>query len=143
MPERHAVDLCEHIALVGWPSRDAQVAAVMEHISSPAEIRLSAQAARTMLQDYTSIQNHLPARIWSGPKEQFAHELCELCCVDLGLQNASEPTVQIVAFVVLVTEGRSGAMTSSWEHKRSMVDVVKNVETTSVPEPRRMGQRIA
>ena len=35
MPEGEAVDLCEHLALAGWPSHEAQVQAVMEHNNSP------------------------------------------------------------------------------------------------------------
>ena len=93
----------------------------------PAEIRLAQPvAARTMQQNYTAIENHLPARIWTGPKDRFTAEMCEFVCVDLGLHNASETTVQkLVALVILVTHGRIGATTSSWQHKRSLIDVVK------------------
>ena len=52
--------------------------------------------------------------------------MCEFCCVDLGLVFASEPTVQkLVALAILVTEGRSGYIVLSYQHKRALIDVVK------------------
>ena len=58
MPENAAVELCEEVARVGWPAHDVQVAAIMDHIVAPAELRLAqlAGAARTQLQNYTHFE---------------------------------------------------------------------------------------
>ena len=138
MPESVAVDLCEEVARVGWPSHDAQVAAIMDHISPPAELRLFGQqvTSRTQLQNYVHIEHHVPDRIWNGSREQFTAHVCEFICVDMGLQNASESTVQkMVALSLLVTHGgRNGATSTSWGNKRS---------ATSVPGTRRMDRDVA
>ena len=54
MPEDVAVELCEDVARVGWPSHAEQIAAIMDHIVPPAELRLFGQpvAARTQQQNY-------------------------------------------------------------------------------------------
>jgi hypothetical protein len=129
MPGDLAVDLCEDVARVGWPSHTEQIAAIMDHVVPPAELRLFGQpvAARTQQQNYVCIEHHVPERIWNGHNEQFTTHLCEFICVDMGLQNASESTVQkMVALSLLITHGgRHGATSTSWNTKRSLTDLVK------------------
>ena len=127
IPEMQAVELCEEVANVGWPSYAAQVAAVMEHVFDPAEIRFNQPTtSRTAQQNFTSIEHHMPERIWNGSKEDFLRSMCEFCCVDLGLVYASEPTVQkLVALAILVTEGRNGHFVVRWQEKRRLIDVAK------------------
>ena len=129
MPEDSAVELCEMVARVGWPSHAAQHAAIMDYIVAPAELRFFGTAAtRTQQRNYVELHHHLPERIWSGPNEQFISQVCECVSVDLGMQNASEGTLQkIVALLLLVTEGRNSAAASSWKTKRGMIDVVKKL----------------
>ena len=128
MPEDLAVDLCEDVARVGWPSHTEQIAAIMDHVVPPAELRLFGQpvAPRTQQQNYVELEHHLPARIWTAASEVFMRVLVEFLCVDLGLQYASEMTQQkIVAVALLVKHGRSGAAETSFQYKRSLMDVAK------------------
>ena len=65
MPEDLAVDLCEDVARVGWPDHTEQIAAIMDHVVPPAELRLFGQqvTSRAQLQNYVHIEHHLPNRI--------------------------------------------------------------------------------
>ena len=131
MPEDIAVKLCEDVAAVGWPSHREEIAAIMDKVKQvpTAESRLFQQACpvRTLQQNYVDIDQHVPERIWAAARELFLALLCEFICVDMGLQNASEATVQkLVALSLLVVHGgRNGATLTSWPQKRALTDLVK------------------
>ena len=131
MPEDIAVKLCEDVAAVGWPSHREEIAAIMDKVKQwpPAEPRLLQRPCplRTLQQNYVDIDQHVPERIWAADGELFLQLLCEFICVDMGLQNASEATVQkLVALSLLMAHGgRNGATSTSWPHKRSLTDLVK------------------
>ena len=93
MTEDLAVDLCEDVARVGWPSHTEQIAAIMDHVVPPAELRLFGQpvAARTQKQSYVWIEHHLPERIWNGSSERFTQHLCEFVCVDMACRMLPRP----------------------------------------------------
>ena len=123
MPEDVAVSLCEAVARVGWPTHEEQRAAIMAHVlPASAELRLAGVpfGLRTKQQDFFFLEHHMPQRVWNASSDMFMSTSCQFATVELGLQNPSEPTVQkIVALILLVTHGRSGATPSSWQHKRS------------------------
>ena len=129
LPEHLALELCESVAAVGWPDYTEQVQAIMDRIVPPAEIRLFGPRGngRTHLQDYTFMENHVPERIWKARSDDFTAHLCEWLCVDMGLQNANETTVQkAVALSVLAIHGTRPTPTStSWTQMRMMTDTVK------------------
>ena len=130
MPEHLAVDLCEAVAGVGWPDYTEQIQAIMDHIVPPAENRLLGQlsTSRTQLQNYVDMEHHVPARIWQmNAREDFAPGLCEWLSADMGCQNASESTVQkaVALSLLIIHNGRRGAVQASWSDKRSLTELVK------------------
>ena len=50
MPEDDALELCEEVARVGWPSHAVEIAAIMDHVVPAAELRLFGQPLATRTQ---------------------------------------------------------------------------------------------
>lgn len=127
----NAADLCERIADIGWPI-DLQDAAVVATLSksqtNSTDDTVDAVPThhRTQLQNMTTIEHNLPARIWGASTDQFGELLCEFAVTRLGLRNPSEPTVQkITSLIMLVQDGQEQTLSRSFQAKRSMVDLVK------------------
>ena len=85
------------------------------------------QPNKTILQNYETITNYLPASVWDQLKDGVTEGLIDFAA-GLGLRSPTEPTSQVLALAILFqSEGLEGTLQMSPDSKLTVNNTLKSI----------------